>query len=218
MSRQSSKVKRLDLTTPESERAASAIRSPVSRLASVLSSSVAEEESSPGPSPEDILNSEILTRLRDVFSVCSTECEGKSISTGDVGLVMRAAGLCPTQEQVRLAEREADPEGTGAVSYDTFLAMVAPKMQDNSLTETGDEVKNDLILCFRSLCSEDEYRQSVKGYISEKDLRTAMSSYGEVLTPDELSQMIREADVDKDSGFINYIDFIERVLCEIFDF
>ena len=45
------------------------------------------------------------------------------------------------------------------------------------------------------------------GMISSSELRHAMTSLGEKLSPDEVDEMLREADGDGD-GLVNYVEFV----------
>ena len=65
-------------------------------------------------------------------------------------------------------------------------------------TDGNDEIRR----CFDSL------DQNMDGYISFSELRLAFFILGEKnLTDDEINQMIKEADADKD-GLIDYTDFL----------
>ncbi|OAF71029.1 hypothetical protein A3Q56_01203 [Intoshia linei] len=49
------------------------------------------------------------------------------------------------------------------------------------------------------------------GYIANKDLRDVLTTMGEILSEEEISELIQEADTDSD-GFIDYEDFISKLM------
>lgn len=49
------------------------------------------------------------------------------------------------------------------------------------------------------------------GYITVHELRNVMITLGEFLTPDEVDELVKEADLDND-GQINYEEFIKIMM------
>ena len=66
--------------------------------------------------------------------------------------------------------------------------------------------------------SEEELLEAFKvfdrdgnGFITSHELRNIMNSLGENLTPEEIEEMIKEADLDND-GQIDYEEFVKMMM------
>jgi calmodulin len=134
-----------------------------------------------------------------------------TVTTKELGTVMRSLGQNPTEAELRDMINEVDADGNGTIDFPEFLTMMARKMRDTD--------------------SEEEIREAFKvfdkdgnGFISAAELRNVMTSLGalllidsrplalvirsplrigEKLSDQEVDEMIREADIDGD-GQINY--------------
>jgi calmodulin len=116
-----------------------------------------------------------------------------TITTKELGTVMRSLGQNPTEAELQDMINEVDADGNGTIDFPEFLNLMARKMKDTD--------------------SEEELREAFKvfdkdgnGYISAAELRHVMTNLGEKLTDEEVDEMIREADVDGD-GQVNYEEF-----------
>ena len=80
--------------------------------------------------------------------------------------------------------------GNGIIDFSEFLVMMARKMKDG---ESTDEIRE----AFRV------FDKDGNGYVSAAELRHVMTNVGEKLTDEEVDEMIKEADIDRD-GQVNY--------------
>merc|ERR1712154_584189 len=88
---------------------------------------------------------------------------------------------------------EVDKDGSGVVSFPSFLGVMAKKLSDEE--------------------AEDEIREAFKvfdgdgnGFINRMELRHVMMNLGEKMTEVECDALVDEADIDGD-GCINYEEF-----------
>jgi len=88
---------------------------------------------------------------------------------------------------------EVDKDGTGVVSFPSFLYVMAKKLSDEE--------------------AEDEIREAFKvfdgdgnGFINRMELRHVMMNLGEKMSEEECDALVDEADIDGD-GSINYEEF-----------
>ena len=143
-----------------------------------------------------------------------------TITTKELGTVMRSLGQNPTEAELQDMINEVDADGNGTIDFPEFLTMMARKMRD---TDSEEEIKEAFKV----------FDKDGNGYISAAELRHVMTnlgrfcfllfcgtlltgitrSIGEKLTDNEVDEMIREADVDGD-GQINYEEFVKVIpLC-----
>lgn len=133
-----------------------------------------------------------------------------TITTVELGTVMRSLGQNPTEAELQDMINEVDADGNGTIDFPEFLTMMARKMRD---TDSEEEIKEAFKV----------FDKDGNGFISAAELRHVMTSLGrlifdvcvvffidgyflrigEKLTDREVDEMIREADVDGD-GQINY--------------
>ena len=126
---------------------------------------------------------------RAINTVLPTDGDG-TITTKELGTVMRSLGQNPTEAELQDMINEVDADGNGTIDFPEFLTMMARKMRD---TESEEEIKEAFKV----------FDRDNNGYISAAELRHVMTNLGERLTETEVDEMIREADVDGD-GQINY--------------
>ena len=113
-----------------------------------------------------------------------------TITTKELGTVMRSLGQNPTEAELQDMINEVDADGNGTIDFPEFLTMMARKMRD---TDSEQEIKEAFKV----------FDRDNNGFISAAELRHVMTNLGERLTEQEVDEMIREADVDGD-GQIDY--------------
>lgn len=142
------------------------------------------------------LSDEQIEEFKEAFALFDKDGDG-SITTCELGTVMRSLGQNPTETELQDIINEVDADGNGTIDFEEFLAMMAKQC-----------MKAD---------SEEELREAFKvfdkdgnGYISAAELRHVMTNLGEKLTDEEVEEMIREADIDGD-GQVNYDEFVKMM-------
>ncbi|KAK2162498.1 hypothetical protein LSH36_97g02025 [Paralvinella palmiformis] len=135
--------------------------------------------------------------FREAFSLFDKDGDG-TITTSELGTVMRSLGQNPTESELQDMINEVDADGNGTIDFEEFLHMMAKKMKD---TDSEEELRE----AFRV------FDKDGNGYISAAELRHVMTNLGEKLTDDEVDEMIKEADLDGD-GMVNYEGRIYRSL------
>ena len=129
----------------------------------------------------DQLTEEQIAEFKEAFSLFDKDGDG-SITTKELGTVMRSLGQNPTEAELQDMINEVDADGNGTIDFPEFLSLMARKMKD---TDTEEE----LIEAFKV------FDKDGNGYISSAELRHVMTNLGEKLTDEEVDEMIREADV-----------------------
>jgi len=146
--------------------------------------------------PAELKESEIA-EFKEAFALFDKDGDG-TITTKELGTVMRSLGQNPTEAELQDMINEVDADGNGTIDFPEFLMLMQRKMKETD--------------------QEEELREAFKvfdrdgnGFISAPELRHVMTNLGEKLTEEEVEEMIREADVDGD-GQVNYEEFVRMML------
>jgi len=144
----------------------------------------------PGMSEEEI------EKLWEVFKVFDSDSSG-SISTEELGQVMRSLGQSPNETELRDLIKEVDVDFSGTIDFQEFKALM--------IAQQGDR-QSRLKLAF-SVFDEDS-----SGKITADEMRSVMSQFG--LTDAELDEIVKEVDRDGDAS-INFEEFCQLVPDEL---
>ena len=143
------------------------------------------------------LTEEQIAEFKEAFSLFDKDGDG-TITTKELGTVMRSLGQNPTEAELQDMINEVDADGNGTIDFPEFCTLMARKMKD---TDSEEELKE----AFRV------FDKDGNGFISAAELRHIMTNLGEKLTDEEVDEMIREADIDGD-GQINYEEFVKVMM------
>ena len=149
------------------------------------------------PAGEKPLSQEQVSEFKEAFSLFDKDGDG-TITTKELGTVMRSLGQNPTQSELTDMIQEVDADGNGTIDFQEFLIMMHRKMKD---TDSEEEIKEAFKV----------FDKDGNGFISAIELRHVMTNLGEKLTDEEVDEMIREADVDGD-GQIDYQEFVTMMM------
>ena len=139
------------------------------------------------------LDEEAMEEVKEAFNLFDTEGKG-SIDVRELKAAFRALGFQVKKVEIRQMFIDMDKDLSSAlVSYDDFVEMVTPRMQNRDSREE--------IMKVFALFDDDN-----TGAISFKNLKRVAMELGENLTDEELQEMIDEADRDGD-GVINEEEF-----------
>ena len=145
----------------------------------------------------DQLTEEQIAEFKEAFALFDKDGDG-TITTKELGTVMRSLGQNPTEAELQDMINEVDVDGNGTIDFPEFLSLMARKMKE---TDTEEE----LMEAFRV------FDRDGNGFISAHELRHVMTNLGEKLTNEEVDERIKEADLDGD-GEINYEEFVRMML------
>merc|ERR1711976_83056 len=150
-----------------------------------------------GSAEADQLTEEQIAEFKEAFSLFDKDGDG-TITTKELGTVMRSLGQNPTEAELQDMINEVDADGNGDIDFPEFLTMMARKMKE---TDSEDEIKEAFKV----------FDKDGNGFISGAELRHVMTNLGEKLTDEEVDEMIREADIDGD-GQVNYEEFVKMMM------
>jgi len=146
-----------------------------------------------------LLTEEQVAEAKEAFSLFDKDGDG-TITTKELGTVLRALGQNPTEAELSDMINEVDADGNGTVDFPEFLSLTSRRMKD---TDTEEE----LIEAFKA------FDRDGSGFISSAELRHVMSNLGEKITDEEMDEMLREADVGGD-GPICYEEFVRMMMAD----
>ncbi|KAF9154659.1 hypothetical protein BGX20_004621, partial [Mortierella sp. AD010] len=138
--------------------------------------------------------------IKDAFNMFDRKGSG-NVATSSLGDLLRSINQNPTQAEIQELAAQADPSGTGVISYDAFT-KVALRVDGFKPAATTDQ----LVDGFKAFDPENT------GTISAKVLRQVLTTMGEVLSEAEVDTFLAGA-VDKD-GNVNYETFARDLLAQ----
>ena len=124
------------------------------------------------------------------------------ISVNDLGNALRMCGHAPFECEIEEFIKQADPDNTGRLNFDTFLDCIFASF---TKLHTVEELKDAFVA----------FDPEGRGTVTLTDLRHILTNYGEKLSDSEMNEFVAEvqaqnmADLD---GNITYKEFSEKFL------
>lgn len=140
---------------------------------------------------------ERYAEYKEAFTLFDSDGDG-FITTKELGTVLRALGKSPTEAEIRQIVKDIDPDNRGVVDYKEFEKIMT---RDIRAYDNEQDLKS----------AWKVFDKSGQGFISAAELKHVLTSVGEKLSPEEITEMMNEADPEK-SGKILYDNFIKMML------
>ncbi|KAK2163817.1 hypothetical protein LSH36_74g14046 [Paralvinella palmiformis] len=121
-------------------------------------------------------------KYKEAFALFDRDGSG-SIDVVELGTIMKSLGQTYNSTELQDMIKEVDTDGDGTIDFKEFLLM----MKRHHEVDEESELKEAF-----------------------NELRLVMANLGELMTDEEVSQMIKEADVDGD-GRIDFDEFIKMM-------
>ncbi|KAJ3006795.1 UNVERIFIED_CONTAM: hypothetical protein HDU68_003885, partial [Siphonaria sp. JEL0065] len=144
------------------------------------------------------LTADQIAEFREAFSLFDKDGDG-TITTKELGTVMRSLGQNPTDGELQDMINEVDGDGNGNIDFEEFITMMARKLKDS-------DAEAEIREAFRV------FDKDGVGFITVGQLRQVMQNLGENLTEQEINEMFCEADIDGD-GKIDFEEFVSMMVC-----
>merc|ERR1712138_352273 len=86
---------------------------------------------------DEQLTEEQIAEFKEAFSLFDKDGDG-TITTKELGTVMRSLGQNPTEAELQDMINEVDADGNGTIDFPEFLSLMARKIKD---TDTEEELR-----------------------------------------------------------------------------
>ena len=151
------------------------------------------------------LDDDQIAELREIFRSFDRNNDG-SLTQLELGSLLRSLGLKPSPEQLETLIQNTDKNSNGLIEFSEFITLVAPDLLPAKSPYTEDQLRQ----LFRL------FDRDGNGFITAAELAHSMAKLGHALTAEELTGMIKEADLDGD-GTINFEEFSLAINSAAFD-
>ena len=125
-----------------------------------------------------------LQNSKKHFQIFDKDGDG-SITTKELGTVMRSLGQNPSDDEIRQMIIDVDEDKSETIDFKEFLGLMAKKMKEN-------DSEDELIEAFKV------FDRDGNGKISAHEFRYVMLSSGEDLTEQDIQEMVLEAEMEMD--------------------
>ena len=169
--------------------------------ATSLSSHSLPALSSRPTSASSSLSSSEVSHYRSVFSLFDYHSLG-FINTADVGLALRSLHFNPTEQQLSALLNTLDHDGSGLLSFPTFITLVT--QHRHALGSSGAETEDELVGWWDVF---DMYRE---GRLHVREVVAVLSGYGEALSTADVEALVGEMAVDGD-GMVDLRQFVRHM-------
>lgn len=145
------------------------------------------------------LSDDKVAEYKEAFTLFDKDGDG-CITTGEFGTVLRALGKSPTEAEIKTLIKEVDPDGRGIIDFPEFLSVLSRdiKNYDNEI---------DLRNAWKIFDKDNT------GTISCVELKHVLCNIGEKLSPEEIEDLLKEADPDSD-GKVQCEEFIRMMMAK----
>jgi len=144
------------------------------------------------------LPEELLEVYQEAFYLLDPQDTG-GIGENEIGIVMRAIGQDPTEEEIKAVMSEMDSSGKGCLNFNEFLSFLAHIHQEDDPDEEWEMV-------FK------HFDRNGDGYIDEMDLRKTLVELRLKFTDADVEEMISEfIPPNSKSKKLDFFDFLNIV-------
>ena len=142
------------------------------------------------------LTDEKIKECKIIFDLIDKDKDTK-ITPEELGPTLRVCGASPSQQELEMAIQSSGDK-SNLINFEKFIDIYE-KLINNQDSE--EDIINEL----------KKLDKNGSGNITVKDLRSLLANYGDVLTKEEVDDVVQEANADK-NGNINIEKFAKILL------
>ncbi len=146
-----------------------------------------------------ILTDEKIKECKIIFDLIDKDKDTK-ITGEELGPALRACGASPSQQELEMAIQSSG-DNSNLINFEKFIDLYE-KLINNQDSE--EDIINEL----------KKLDKTGNGTITVNDLKNLLTNFGDVLTKEEIDDIIQESKADK-SGNINIENFAKILLGKI---
>ena len=146
-------------------------------------------------SNQNDLQEERRKLMKEVLDLYDPDNEGY-VKSRDIAKILRAMGRTLEDDDEQNFLQAADPDNSGKISKDNFLATV------EAMFSLAKEEVNELLEAFKVFDLKNT------GKISVKNFKKVLTDIGQEFSEEEVDDILKYIDIDKD-GNIKLKDFIQ---------
>ncbi|XP_063786460.1 calmodulin-like protein 4 isoform X1 [Pseudophryne corroboree] len=142
------------------------------------------------------LSQDDIQKFKECFSLHDKKGKGK-IPADDLLTVMRCLGTCPTPGEVTRHLQVQKIAKDGEIDFSTFLTIMYRQQKQ-------EDPENEILV---AMLMTDRQKN---GLIPLAELKSKLTKMGEKLTPEEVDDLLRDAEVGTD-GMVKYEEFVRKI-------
>lgn len=146
------------------------------------------------------LSPEKVNIYREAFKSFDKNGDG-TISTKELGVVMRTLGQNPTEAELADLIAEIDQDGNGEIDFDEFLILMSKKMKDSDMQE-------------KSMDAFKIFDKKNRGFIHVNELRFILMNLGEKMSSAEADHLMKDVELNE-QGELDYVTFLNNLFANI---
>ncbi|XP_076811640.1 troponin C, body wall muscle-like isoform X2 [Clavelina lepadiformis] len=152
------------------------------------------------------LTEEQKAEFKAAFDIFVADSDDGTITTKELGTVMKMLGLNPTAQELKEMVDEVDMDDSGTIDFDEFCMMMYRQMQADEETKAPERDEKELSEAFRLFDLNGD------GYIEWDELKSAMDGTGECIEKYEVDEMMQDGDKNHD-GMLDYEEWVNMMKC-----
>lgn len=134
-----------------------------------------------GASKFEMLNELQIAEIREVFTLFDKNTDGL-VNTQEIGMMVRALKINPTEQEVIDMMKDVDPNNTGSFDQNALISWVARHQQQAETLEEMIEALNYL-------------DQDGNGKLPVSSFRYSMTKLGEMMAEHEVEEILTDLEI-----------------------
>ena len=144
------------------------------------------------------LDEKTKNEMNEAFSLFDKDGDG-TISSNEIGIVMKALGENPTDEQIANCLSEMETTEDGSLAYEEYERIMTTK-------KIGDEAyENNVLEAFKFFDKESN------GTVTVETMKELLTTMCEKLSDTELEEFLKQADPEN-QGVIHYEAYVKKLM------
>jgi len=149
-------------------------------------------------------HAKMVSEFKAAFDIFVTDSEDGTITTKELGKVMRMLGQTPSENDLLEMIEEVDADGSGTIDFEEFCIMMFRQLQadaDGANADVPERDEKELAEAFRL------FDLNRDGLIDWDELKEALDGTGEQVEKWEIDEMMQEGDKNQD-GVLDYEEWV----------